>query len=206
GRKETRRNKNDDQRAERHWVAQGQARRRPTRLELTRRHQGTLDVCLPERLRDGILIIGGKTVCNRRRRPVRFTGAAVKSAETVADAGQPQNQQRQRCRHDGNQKYEKPDGARKRRQYQPKTRPRESQEESDHCRHCGKHWPKPFPQDAAARAPERSREQKPYRLLPIVRLVGHTVQKSTPSPGLRRIYLTRLTRTDLRGHASIQCT
>jgi hypothetical protein len=74
---------------------------------------------LPERLRHGVLIIGGETIRGRGCRTVRFTGAAIKPAQPIVDARQPQNQQRQcRCCN-GDQEYEKTDRTREWRQHEP---------------------------------------------------------------------------------------
>ena len=187
GGKETRHHKNDHERAECHRIAQRQPRRRPAGLELARRQQGAFDMRLPERLRHRILTIGGDTVCDRGGRTMRFTGAAIKPAQAVVDARQPQNQQRQcRCC-DGDQEYEKTDGARERRQHQPQTGPGKSEEETE-PRSPARRAPATAAPTTGCRARGLARARAAASSAAPDREAGRSLRpKAAPSLGLRRI-------------------
>jgi hypothetical protein len=49
-------------------------------------------MCLPERLGDGILTVGGNAIGNRSCRTMCFTCAAIEPTQTIMHAGQPNNQ------------------------------------------------------------------------------------------------------------------
>src|SRR5262249_4498865 len=153
GGKETRHNENENERAERHGIAQGQSRCRPPGLEFAGRKQRALDVRLPKCLRDGILTIGGNAVGNRRPLAIGSAWAAIDSTQLVADAGEQNDEQWQRRRYECDRKEDQSDGARQRRQDQPQASPRKSEKNSEPGRQRRERRPQPLPEQTAACAP-----------------------------------------------------
>src|SRR5262245_4744140 len=185
GGEETRDHHNDNERTECHWIAQREARSRPASPELARRPKRTLDMRLPERLRHRVISVGSDAVGNRRRRTVRFTGAAIEPPKTIVDTRQPHDQQWQSRSDNGDCEYEQADGAGQRRQCQPQTGPREGQKQSEHCCHGGESRPQPLPEETAPRARQGPRQQKSCGALLLQRLVFWFVQKALRRSGSR---------------------
>ena len=146
-------------------------------LSLRADKQRAFDMGAPERLRDRIVSVGGDLVGDRGGRPVRLAAAAVEPAQAVGGAGQPQHRQRRRRDRGDQDEQQQPDGARQRRQHQPQSGPGKCEEQSERGRQRGQRRPQPLPQQAAACALERPRQQGPGRVFPLLWLLVQTVQK-----------------------------
>ena len=174
----------EHQRAQRHWVAQRQPRMRPAGLEPARGEQRALDMGLPERLRDRVVLIGGDAVGDRGGRPVALAADAVEPAQALAHARQAQQHQRRRRHHRHDNENAQPYRPPKRRQGEPEAGPGEGQEQAERGRQQSERRPQAFPQQAAARALERPRQQHSGGRPAFFRLFVQRVQEPLRRPGL----------------------
>jgi hypothetical protein len=131
----------------------------------------------PQRLRDGIIAVGGDLIGYRGSRAVTLAAGVVETAQTVEFARHPHQEKRNRCGKRKKPENHESGGSRERRQNDPKPGPRQREEKANGGREHRECRPKLFPQQAAACALQRLREHDPGRLNPASRLFVQTVQK-----------------------------
>ena len=142
---EGRHNEDDDQRAQRHRVAQVETRRRPAGPELLRREQRPFDMGAPQRDRPRIGLRGREFIGDRGRRPMGDAGLAVEPAQAVVARREAHENQRNGRRGGEDEEHEQRDRPRHRRQPQPHAEPRHREEQTDRGGDRRERRPQPSP-------------------------------------------------------------